>query len=42
MTLLADLPPLVVDETAGDHLEKAVRTGSFCCYDPRIPTSWQL
>ena len=28
--------------TAGDHFEKAVRPGSFCCYDPRTPTSWRL
>ena len=27
---------------AGDHLDKTVRTGTFCCYDPRSPVSWHL
>ena len=28
----------------GDHLDRAVHTGTYCSYqpDPRIPTTWQL
>jgi len=27
---------------AGEHLAEAVRTGSFCCYEPKTAVDWQL
>ena len=27
---------------AGEHFAEAVRTGSFCCYEPKTPIDWQL
>jgi len=27
---------------AGEHFAGAVRTGSFCCYEPKTPVDWQL
>ena len=26
----------------GAHLRHAVRTGTYCCYDPETPVAWQL
>jgi hypothetical protein len=30
--------------TVADHLDSAVRTGTFCCYspDPRAPITWSF
>jgi len=27
---------------AGEHFAEAVRTGSFCCYEPKTATEWRL
>ncbi|MBW3662790.1 MAG: response regulator transcription factor [Actinobacteria bacterium] len=26
----------------GRHLDRSVRTGTFCCYDPEVPVDWEL
>jgi hypothetical protein len=31
-----------VDPDLGRHLARSVRTGTFCCYDPEPPTTWQV
>ena len=28
--------------TLGRHLDRSVRTGTFCCYDPDRPVKWEL
>ncbi len=30
--------------TLGEHLDRAIRTGTYCAYlpDPRIPVAWKL
>ncbi len=32
------------DPTLGEHLERAIRTGTYCAYlpDPRLPVAWKL
>jgi hypothetical protein len=39
MARIRELSPLL-----GEHLDRAVRTGSYCAYlpDPRVPVAWQL
>jgi hypothetical protein len=26
--------------TLGQHLQRSVRTGAYCCYDPERPVDW--
>ncbi|MGB5268595.1 MAG: alpha/beta fold hydrolase [Polyangiales bacterium] len=30
------------DPAAGEHLSEAVRTGSFCCYQPKTAVDWRV
>jgi hypothetical protein len=30
------------DPALGNHLRRAVRTGTFCAYSPEHPTAWEL
>jgi hypothetical protein len=31
-----------LDDGLGEHLARSIRTGTFCCYAPQEPTSWEV